>query len=126
MTDEPEEEPSLRRLTLSRRVALLERDSRSHARSLTEIVKVVGAHSDEIKELGDWKMGRLLAEVREEEREKALLSRLDQIDASIKNMREVWTRILWIAAGVIVPAAIVGLALVLVYGVNLLRPAGGA
>jgi hypothetical protein len=122
--DQPEDSSNdHQKLTVARRVALLERDSRSHARSLTEIVKVVAEQGLDLKKLGEWQMTRLLAEAREEERDKALYTRLDQIDGSIRTMQSVWTRILWIAAGVIVPGAIIGVALVLVYGVKL--AAGG-
>ena len=123
--DEPLD-PRTERLTIRERVGLLERDSRSHARSLTEIVNVVGELSVDMKKLEEWQMTRLLAEAREEERDKALYGRLDRIDTSIngtkddiKAMRGVWTRILWIAAGVIIPAALLGIALVMVYGVKL-------
>ena len=68
------------KLTVARRVALLERDSRSQARSLTEIVKVVAEQGLDLKKLGEWQMTRLLAEAREEERDKALYTRLDQIE----------------------------------------------
>lgn len=119
-------------LTIERRVDLLERDSGRHARSITALVQAQAAHGKEIDALGEWRMSRLLAEAREEERQKSLLDRLERIDASIlgtkgdiKSMRDVWTRILWIVAGVVIPAAIAGIALVLVYGAAALRPVGG-
>lgn len=114
---------------MQERATLLERDVRSHARSIGEIVKVVGSLGDDVKKLGEWQMTRLVAEAREEERDKALYGRLDRIDASvngtkddIKAMRGVWTRILWIAAGVLVPAVILGVAAVLVFGVQAFKP----
>lgn len=72
-------------------------------------------------------MNRLLAEAREDERDKSLSDRLGRIERSIEDglkgvkadingMRGVWTRILWIAAGVVIPAAIIAIALVLVKG----------
>jgi hypothetical protein len=111
------------------RLSLVERDVRGHARSLTEIVKSVASLADDVKKLGEWQMTRLVAEAREEERDKALYGRLDRIDASvngtkddIQSMRGVWTRILWIVAGVLVPAVILGIAGVLVFGVQAFTP----
>jgi hypothetical protein len=111
------------------RLTLNERDIRSHARSIGEIVKTVASLGDDVKKLGEWQMTRLVAEAREEERDKALYGRLDRIDASvngtkedIKAMRGVWTRILWIAAGVLVPAVILGVAAVLVFGLEAFKP----
>lgn len=92
--------------SLERRVDLLERDSRNHARSLTEIVNVVGAQGNDLKKLGEWQMTRLLAEVREEERDKALYTRLDSLDTAIKGMREGWTKILWTIGGAVIVALV--------------------
>lgn len=107
------------------RLSLVERDVRSHARSIGEIVDHVQSLGIDVKKLGEWQMTRLVAEAREEERDKALYGRLDRIDASVNGtkddiqaMRGVWTRILWIAAGVLVPAVILGVAGVLVFGVR--------
>lgn len=111
------------------RLSLAERDIRSHSRAITGIVKSVTDLADDVRKLGEWQMTRLVAEAREEERDKALYGRLDRIDASVKDtkdniqsMRGVWTRILWIAAGVLVPAVILGVAGVLVFGVQAFQP----
>jgi hypothetical protein len=103
-----------KRLTMGERVRLLERDARSHARSLTEIVKAIAAHDIDLKKLEEWRMTRLIAEAHEEERDKALYGRLDRIDESIKAMRGVWSRIVWIAAGTVIPAVLAGLAVIVV------------
>jgi hypothetical protein len=103
-----------KRLAMGERVRLLERDSRAHARSLTGIVNEVAAMGAVLKKLEEWQMTRLLAEAREEERDKALYGRLDRIDESIKAMRGVWTRIAWIAAVPIIGAIVGGVALMIV------------
>lgn len=120
MDEEDERDRELpAKLGLTGRVGLLERDSRSHARSLTEIVKVVANQGDDLKKLAAWQLTRLVAEAHEEERDKALYGRLDGIDASIKAMRGAGTRALWIVAGVVIPAVILGIAIVLVLGAKL-------
>jgi len=106
-------------LSVEKRLGLVERDVRSHARSITEIINTLNGHGSKIEKLDAWQMTRLLAEVREEERDKALYGRLDLIDESIRSMRGVWTRIMWIAAGTVVPAVVAGVALLLVFGANL-------
>jgi hypothetical protein len=134
MTEPPDEDQAhhpgrIDKRSTVERLSLVERDVRGHARSIGEIVKSVASLSDDVKKLGEWQMTRLVAEAREEERDKALYGRLDRIDASvngtkddIKAMRGVWTRILWIAAGVVVPAIIVGVAGLLVFGVDAFKP----
>jgi hypothetical protein len=105
--------------TTEERLNLLERWSRSHARSIGEITDVVGRQGVKLEAIEKWQMERLVAEAREEERDKALYARLDRIDANINSMRGVWTRIMWIAAGTVVPAVVAGVALLLVFGANL-------
>jgi hypothetical protein len=105
--------------TVEDRVGLLERWSRNHARSIGEITDVVGRQGVKLEAIEKWQMERLVAEAREQERDKALYERLDRIDANIDSMRGVWTRIMWIAAGTVVPAVVAGVALLLVFGANL-------
>jgi hypothetical protein len=112
--DDEDDTQDGKRLTMGERVRLLERDTRAHARSLTEIVKTVASQGDDLKKLEEWRMTRLIAEAHEEERDKALYGRLDQIDASIKAMRGVWTKIAWIAAVPVVTAVVVGVGVMIV------------
>lgn len=117
--DLQEGEEPVEAVSVERRLSLVERDTQSHARTITEIVNTLQSHGSQLEKLDAWQMTRLLAEVREEERDKALYSRLDLIDESIRSMRGVWTRIMWIAAGTVVPAVVAGVALLLVFGANI-------
>lgn len=98
MSDEESEDDDLGRSTHSteHRLGLLERDARSHARSLTEIIGTMRTFADDLKLLREWQMNRLVAEAREEERDKALYRRLDELSAAIKSMRDRDGRVLWI------------------------------
>jgi hypothetical protein len=119
--DEAEDVP--RHLTLEDRVRLLERDTRAHARSIGEIVGKAAGLMDRLISVEEWKVTRLISEAREEERDKALYSRLDRIDESIKSMRGAWSKIMWIAAATIIPAVVIGVAALVVQAA---RTAGGA
>ncbi len=76
-------------------------------------------------------MTRLLAEAREDERDKALGDRLGRIENSIEKgiaaaIAEVnaikgnFSKAFWIAMGTIIPAVILGVALILVFGTNMI------
>lgn len=120
-------------LTTARRIELAERDLRSHARSLSEIIRVQTEQHAELHELREWRVTRMMAEVREDERDKALSDRLsrmeegirsgiDSVKKDVQSIRSAGYRVFWIAMGTIVPAAIIGVALVLVFGVKLAFP----
>jgi hypothetical protein len=119
------------------RVRMLERDTRAHARSLTEIVKVGHDHDTEIKRLGTvtdahekelekfaaWQTTRLIAEAREEERDKSLKDRLDRIDTSIKAVKDdivagrgIWIKLALVASGPVIAAAVYVIATTIVHG----------
>lgn len=115
------------------RLGLLERDSRSHARSITNIANTFKGYSGKISELLEWKMEQTIRDVRDEERNKALDVRLSSIEKAIsegfrtagdeiKNIKGFGMRLFWIAAGVGVPTALAGLALVLIFGARELVP----
>ncbi len=71
-------------ITTEERVALVERSLVDHAKSLT-------AYNDEFAKFGarllaleDWRHDRNIAAAREDERDKSLYKRLDEIEASIE------------------------------------------
>lgn len=119
------------RAALETRVALVERDVRAHARSITSLVENDQRQEIAIQGLEDWKMNRLLVEAREEERDKSLYGRLERIEASIasgiaavssevKGIKGNFSRAFWIAMGTLIPAVILGAALVIVFGVRMI------
>lgn len=129
--DDPEAPLPATRLALETRVALTERDVRAHSRSITELVLNDQKQSASLKELEEWKLTRLLAEAREDERDKALGDRLGRIENSIEKgiaaaIAEVnaikgnFSKAFWIAMGTIIPAVILGVALILVFGTNMI------
>lgn len=125
MTEESDDQEQLgnKRLTLGRRLALVERDVRSHARSLSELVRIQHEHATEVGDLARWKLEKLLEEAREDERAKALNDRLTRIENSIKDLTGGITKALWIGAVPLIGAMVLGLALVVVFGTKLI-PSG--
>jgi hypothetical protein len=109
----------------------MERDVRAHSRSITKLVENDQQQADSIKDLEEWKLNRLLVEAREEERDKSLYGRLERIEESISSgiqgvSKEVqaikgnFSRAFWIAMGTLIPAVILGAALVIVFGVRMI------
>ena len=132
-----EEEEALdlhsRPLTQAKRVLLMERDVRSHARSLGELVTNDAKLERRVSALEEWKMQRQIAEAREDERDIALGARLTRIEQSIEHgvaglehqirgIKNFGWRIFWIAAVPAVGGLVIVVALGIVYAPKL---AGG-
>lgn len=115
-----EEETTSRPLTLGRRVGLVERDVRSHARSIGEIVKAVEHYDTRFRALEEWKTAQQLSAAREDERDTYLTERLARIELSIADIKSGWMKAFWIVAATVIPAAVLGVALALVFGTKLI------
>lgn len=117
MDETAEEEGRNERLTMSQRVGLLERDVRSHARSITEIVHNQRGQATEIATLSGWKMDQVIQQAVREERDKNLLERIGRIEESIQKgfagVQGFGWRIFWIVMGTVIPAAVVAVAIIL-------------
>lgn len=112
-----------RKPTLEQRVALVERDVRSHAESLTAYNGKLQEHGDRLLAIEEARRARQLEEVRREEREEArdiaLKLRLTHIDlaigtvqADVKSIRGAGMKLAWIVitlvAGIIIAFAFKG------------------
>ncbi len=129
--EDVEQEPPFRGGDIETRIGLIERDSRSHARSLTEIATRYAGMEHRVNELADWKMNEMLAAARSEEREKALMERLNRIDINItelktstdRNIAEMKSgpnKLLWLAVQAAMPAIVIGVAAMIARGSGLL------
>jgi hypothetical protein len=108
--DADEQEPPFRGGDLETRLGLIERDSRSHARSLTEISTRYAGLEHRVDELTTWRMNEMLAAAREEERDKALMDRLNRIDTNISDLKAGPNRLLWLVISNAMPAIVFGVA----------------
>lgn len=140
--DDAEEGGSPRKLTQSQRVGLLERDVRAHSRTLTEIITTLQHVGEQIEGLKEWQVTRQIAEAREDERDKSLYDRLTRIEQSIETgiasvsteesksiasvnaevgkIKGFGSRIFWIAMGTLIPAVVLGVAIMLVFGIKII------
>lgn len=109
------------RLTHGRRLALLEKWSGHHAKSLSEITLRLDSVGKELAQISEWKMHRLIVEAREEERNKFLQERLAGIENGILGIKKAFSKVAWIAAGTLIPAMIIGLAFVLLFGQQIIQ-----
>lgn len=122
--DKDEEDLGENRRTLSHRVRLLERDVRNHSHTLTSLVEHQSNTSKHLRELEEFRMERLLAAAREDERDKSLGDRLTRIEASIdvgldaltkqiNAIKAVGVKLGWIIIGAVVPGVLLGVAYLL-------------
>jgi phage-related protein len=123
------------KIALTHRVRLLERDVRGHSRSitkLTEYSRILGSRTGGLEE---WQMERRLAEVREEERSKALNERLERMEksfneglselgATINEIKSFGSKVFWIVMGTVIPALVLGVGLVIVFGGQIVNKLG--
>lgn len=108
------------------RLQTVEHDLQNHAKTLSEYNAFMAAMQKQIEDLREWRQEQRMNDVRQEERDKALNAVLDNIRNSMTGMAaridgigSTWTRILWIAATPIITAIVVGVSMVVVYGVRL-------
>lgn len=85
------------RTSLEGRVDTLERDSRDHAKTLSEIIEKLNLLEKENHE-------RRLIEVRAEERSIARTEQLERIEKDIAGIKAVGSRILWIIVVAVIGA----------------------
>lgn len=130
MSDDEERDYSSGKNTISQRVGLVERDTRAHSRSITEIVQNSRILEGRISALEEWKVTRDIAAAREDERDKSLYDRLGRIETSVASgisslkkdisaIRGFGWRVFWIAATPVVTAIIILVAIGLLYGAKL-------
>jgi hypothetical protein len=74
----------------------LERDSRDHAKTLTEIISSHAALAGRVAVLEHAHNERLVLEARQEERATARIEWQDRIEKEIQTIRGVGTKLLWI------------------------------
>lgn len=106
------------KMSLSARVAVLERDIRGHSRIISAVMATLRSQGKTIEEIEEWQLRVMLDEVRREEQNKALLLSLSQIKESfdtglgavekrVTSLGSTWTRILWIAATPVIGAVVI-------------------
>lgn len=125
-----EEEMPVKGVTLGHRVGLVERDLRSHSRSITVIIdNYAGLHA-RLTALEEFKLERLVTEAREDERDKALDGRLTRMERSIEEglkavhvqvqgMRAVWQKVLIGASIPVLAAMMLGAAWLITVGAKI-------
>lgn len=123
------------KIDLKHRIRLLERDTRSHSRSITKLTEhweMLGTRTGGLEE---WQMERRLAEVREEERSKALNERLERMEkafvdgvaevtGNLAEIRGFGAKVFWIVMGTVIPALVLGVALVIIFGAQIVQKIG--
>jgi chromosome segregation ATPase len=88
----------------AKRLDIVERDLRDHAKSFTAITEQVHNWQQRVIALETVIRKMEIAEARAEERELRLNERLKNIDADLEAIRGVGTKLLWIVAGGVVTA----------------------
>lgn len=92
------------------RFSLVERDVRDHAKSISAI-------ATEVAHINDWRTNLNLTAAREDERDKSLYRRLDEIDRNVeavrveaqegvKGIRNAASRVQWIVVTVVIGAVL--------------------
>ncbi len=95
---------------LSNRLSLVERDTRDHAKTLSAL-------SQEIANINEWRSATNLMTAREDERDKSLYRRLDEIErsveavrtealAGVKEIKGAASRVQWIVISVVIGAVV--------------------
>jgi seryl-tRNA synthetase len=110
------------KLTLGRRVTLLEKWSRLQAKSITEITRLQSEASRTLAEIAQWKLQRMIEEAKEEERQKALNDRLARIEKSLIELEDTLKRVVWLIVTPILGAIVLGSAAIMVLGVRFVVP----
>jgi chromosome segregation ATPase len=91
-------------ISISRRLDMVERDLRDHAKSFTALTDQASAMQQRIMALEVAFRKWEIAEARAEERGHRLNERLEKIDEDLETLRGVGTKLLWIVAGGVVTA----------------------
>lgn len=124
--------PQRKGLSLGRRIELLERDVLSHASSLGQIATQVNTLGLNLSELIEWRVDKRVSEAREEERDKALELRLKQMEdnfskgfaelsSQVKEIKGFGTRVFWLVVATVIPAMVLGVAVLIVLGPQLVQ-----
>lgn len=90
----------------TKRLENVERDLRDHAKSLSTIINNMAENAQRIKSLEAEQISYKVYMAREEERDKALQSRLGGIEKSLEGIKGGFTKLLWIIGTGVVGAFI--------------------
>lgn len=71
---------------MTQRLEALEKYARTHGEALTSLTDRTGDHGKRLDRLEELAQARAITEAREDERDKALYRRLDEMDAKIEKM----------------------------------------
>lgn len=87
-----------------KRLDEIERYSKVNTESISKIADLYSEADKRLKRLEELAQSRAITEAREDERDKALYSRLDRIEKDVESIKGIGSKALWIFASAVIVA----------------------